>query len=273
VDLGVAFFPTDFGVDPATLGRLVEERPFYALFVAEHTHIPVSRETPHPSGAVLPDQYSHTHDPFVALSFAAAATERIKIGTGVCLVVERDPIVTAKAVASLDQLSGGRVLFGVGAGWNQEEMRNHGTDPSRRFRLMRERVEAMKEIWTKDEAEYHGELVDFDPIWCWPKPVQQPHPPVLLGGSGPKVLDRVLAYADEWTPNRYGTPEELKERIDELRSRAGRHVRVVASGVKPERELVEQLAAAGVDACTFYVSADADAGQAERELDEFAALA
>ena len=273
MDLGVAFFPTDFAIDIDALARLVEERPFYALFVAEHTHIPTSRETPHPSGAVLPPQYSHTLDPFVALSFAAAATERIKLGTGVCLVVERDPIATAKEVASLDRLSGGRFLFGVGAGWNREEMSNHGTDPSRRFKLMRERVEAMKEIWTKDEAEYHGELVDFDPIWCWPKPTQKPHPPILLGGSGPKVLDRVLAYADEWTPNRFGTPEELKERIDELRERAGRHVRVVASGVKPERELVERLAEVGVDGCTFYVSPDADADQAERELDEFAKLA
>jgi probable F420-dependent oxidoreductase len=225
-------------------------------------------------------EYGWTYDSHVlwqdsipTLALAAAATERIKLGTGVCLVVERDPIVTAKAVASLDLLSGGRFLFGVGAGWNREEMSNHGTDPSRRFKLMRERVEAMKEIWTKDEAEYHGEFVDFDPIWCWPKPVQQPHPPVLLGGSGPKVLDRVLAYADEWTPNRFGSPAELQQRIDELRERAGRHVRVVASGVKPERELVESLGAAGVDACTFYVSPDADAGEAERELDDFAALA
>jgi probable F420-dependent oxidoreductase len=272
VDLGVAFFPTDFGLEPGTLARLVEERPFYALFFAEHTHIPVSRETPHPSGDVLPDQYSHTHDPFVALSFAAAATERIKIGTGVCLIVERDPIVTAKLVASLDRLSEGRFLFGIGAGWNREEMSNHGTDPRRRFKLMRERVEAMKAIWTQDEAEYHGELVDFDPIWAWPKPLQQPHPPILLGGAGPKVLDRVLSYADEWTPNRFGTPEELGERVAELRERAGRHVRVVASGVKPDRELVARLEQAGVDGCTFYVDPHADLNAAEQQLDEFAAL-
>jgi len=272
VDLGVAFFPTDFGLEPATLARLVEERPFYALFFAEHTHIPVSRKTPHPSGDVLPDQYSHTHDPFVALSFAAAATERIKLGTGVCLIIERDPIVTAKEVASLDRLSDGRFLFGIGAGWNREEMENHGTDPRRRFKLMRERVEAMKAIWTQDEAEYHGELVDFDPIWAWPKPLQEPHPPILLGGSGPKVLDRVLSYADEWTPNRFGSPEELGERVAELRERAGRHVRVVASGVKPDRELVAQLEQAGVDGCTFYVDPHADLNTAEQQLDEFAAL-
>jgi probable F420-dependent oxidoreductase len=273
VDIGIAFFPTDLGIDIATLARMVEERPFFALFVAEHTHIPASRATPHPSGDELPLQYSHTLDPFVALANAAAVTQRIKLGTGICLIIQRDPIITAKEVASLDRLSDGRVLFGVGAGWNREEMSNHGTNPKRRFSVMRERVEAMKQIWTKDEAEYHGEFVDFDPIWSWPKPVQQPHPPVVLGGSGPKVLDRVLAYADEWSPNRFGSPEELELRIAELRERAGRHVRVVASGVKPDRDLVQRLEAAGADGCTLYVSADADAAQAERELDDFAALA
>jgi len=273
VELGVAFFPTDYSIDPATLARLVEERPFASLFVAEHTHIPVSRETPHPSGDELPPQYSHMLDPFVALSFAAQATERIKLGTGVCLVIERDPIVTAKEVASLDLLSGGRFLFGVGAGWNREEMRNHGTNPRRRFSVLRERVEAMKAIWTEDEAEYHGELVDFDPIWSWPKPLQKPHPPILLGGSGPKVLDRVLDFADEWTPNRIASVDELRQRIEELRDRAGRHVKVTFSGARPERETIERLAAAGVDACTFYVPADADRAEVERQLDEFAALA
>jgi probable F420-dependent oxidoreductase len=273
VELGVAFFPTDYSVDPGTLARLVEERPFASLFVAEHTHIPVSRETPYRGGGELPEQYKHTHDPFVALSFAAAATERIAIGTGVCLVIERDPIVTAKEAASLDVLSGGRFVFGVGAGWNQEEMRNHGTDPSRRFKVMRERVEAIKAIWTEDEAEYHGEFVDFDPIWCWPKPVQKPHPPVMLGGTGPRVIDRVLRYGDEWTPNRIESPDWLRDRIAELRDRAGRHVKVTASGVKPDRETVEAYGEAGADACTFYVPSEADRGEVERRLDELAALA
>jgi probable F420-dependent oxidoreductase len=273
VELGVALFATDYSIDPAALARLVEERPFDSLFFPEHTHIPTSRETPHPSGQELPRQYSHTLDPFVALSFAAAATERIKVGTGVCLVIERDPIVTAKEVATLDHLSGGRFLFGIGAGWNREEMQTHGTDPRRRFRVMRERVEAMKAIWTEDEAEYHGEFVDFDPIWSWPKPVQQPHPPVLLGGSGAKVLDRLLAYGDEWFPNRTASMEELKQRIEELRDRAGRHVRVTFSGARPDRETVERLAWAGVDGCNFYVSPDADRREVERQLDEFAALA
>jgi probable F420-dependent oxidoreductase len=194
-------FPTDYAIRPAELGRLAEDHGFESLLVPEHTHIPVSRKTPYPAGGELPKEYSHTYDPFVALATIAEATDRLKVGTGVCLVVERDPIVTAKEVASLDQLSGGRFLFGVGAGWNREEMEDHGTDPKRRFSLMRERIEAMKTIWTEDEAEYHGEHVNFDPIWSWPKPAQDPHPPILVGGNGERVLDRVVAYGDEWMPN------------------------------------------------------------------------
>jgi probable F420-dependent oxidoreductase len=273
VELGVALFPTEYSIQPADVARLAEERGFGSLFFTEHTHIPVSRESPWPGGDELPRQYSHTYDPFVALSFAAAATERILIGTGICLVIEHDPIILAKQVASLDRLSDGRFLFGVGAGWNREEMRNHGTDPSRRFTILRERVEAMKEIWTNDEAEYHGEFVDFDPIWCWPKPVQQPHPPVIVGGSGEKVIDRVLAYGDGWIPNRIESVEQLGERIARLRERAGRHVKVSFFGAKPERETVERFAAVGVDRCVFYVSPDVDRGEAERQLDGFTALA
>jgi probable F420-dependent oxidoreductase len=269
---GVALFPTDYSIQPADLARLAEERDFESLWFTEHTHIPVSRQTPYPAGGELPRHYSHIYDPFVALSFAAAATQRIKVGTGVCLVTEHDPIVLAKETASLDRLSGGRFQFGVGAGWNQEEMRNHGTDPSRRFKLMRERVEAIKEIWTKDEAEYHGEFVDFDPIWSWPEPLQQPHPPVVVGGSGPKALDRVLRYGDEWFPNRMESVEWLEGRIAELRERAGRHVPVSFFGAKPERRAVERLARAGVDRVIYYVSPDASPAEVERALDEYAAL-
>ena len=185
---GLAIFPTEYSIEPTEIARLAEERDFESLFFPEHTHIPVSRDTPYPGGGELPREYSHIHDPFVALSMAAAATQRLLVGTGLCLIVERDPIVTAKEVASLDRLSGGRFLFGIGAGWNEEEMANHGTDPRRRFTLMRERVEAMKAIWSAEEAEYHGEHVDFDPIWCWPKPIQQPHPPILVGGSSDGAL-------------------------------------------------------------------------------------
>jgi probable F420-dependent oxidoreductase len=273
VGFGVALFQTHYSIQPAELARLAEQRDFESLFFVEHTHIPVRRETARPGGGELPRQYWHLYDPFVALSFAAAATERIKIGTGVCLVNQHDAIGLAKETASLDRLSGGRFLFGVGAGWNREEMQNHGVDPSRRFSGMRERVEAVKAIWTNDEAEYHGEHVDFDPIWSWPKPLQEPHPPVIVGGTGPKVLDRVLAYGDEWMPNRMESVEQLKERIDELRERAGRQVKVSYFGAKPEARAVERLGWAGVDRCIFYVSPDLDPGAAERQLDEFAALA
>ena len=236
---------------------MAEERGFESLFLPEHTHIPVSRQTPYPGGSELPPEYSHTLDPFVALAAIAAATEHLKIGTGVCLIIQRDPIVMAKEVATVDHISGGRFLFGVGAGWNIEEMGNHGTDPSTRFRRMRESVEAMKAIWTQDEAEYHGRIIDFDPIWCWPKPVQKPHPPVLVGGLGEKVLDRVVAYGDEWIPNRVKSPEDLGERIAELQRRAeaaGRgRIPVTVFGAKPEVRLLERLKAAGVTRSLFYL--------------------
>jgi probable F420-dependent oxidoreductase len=197
-------------------------------------------------------------------------TERLKLGLGVCLVIERDVIVTAKEVATLDHVSGGRVLFGVGAGWNIEEMENHGTDPSTRFRRMRESVEAMKAIWAEDEAEYHGRIVDFDPIWQWPKPVQKPHPPVLVGGLGEKVLDRVVAYGDEWIPNRVKSPEALGERIEELQRRAeaaGRErIPVTVFAAKPEPRLLERLRTAGVTRSLFYLE-PAELGELERRLD------
>ena len=274
--LGLCTFVTEYSVDPVTLARQAEERGFESLFFPEHTHIPASRETPYPGGGELPREYSHMLDPFVALAAAAAVTERIQLGTGIVLVIERDPIVTAKEVATLDLVSGGRVLFGVGAGWNLEEMRNHGTDPERRFGVMRERVEAMKAIWTEDEAEYHGEHVDFGPIWAWPKPVQKPHPPVLIGGMGDRALDRVVAFGDEWMPNVVVSPEVLGGRIEDLQRRAeeaGREripVRLFAA--KPEARAVERLRGAGVDAALFYLPTE-DAGETERRLDQLTAVA
>jgi len=267
---GIAVFPADFAADPATIGRLVEERRFESLFFPEHTHIPASRRTPYPPGGELPREYSRTYDPFVALAAAAASTEKLLIATGICLVIERDAIITAKEVASVDRLSGGRLLFGVGAGWNIEEMENHGTDPSRRFSLMRERIEAMKAIWTEDEASYHGEHVDFDSIWCWPKPIQKPHPPVLVGGNGERVLDRVVAFGDEWMPNRASGLRERIEKLNRLAEEAGRGpIPVTLSGAKPDRKLIERGEEAGVHRCTFYI-APADAGETERQLDELA---
>ena len=269
---GLTIFPTDYTIGPAELARAAEDAGFEALLFAEHTHIPVSRATPRPGGGELPRRYWHTLDPFVALSAAATATERLRIGTGICLVVERDPIVTAKEVASLDLVSGGRFEFGVGAGWNREEMGNHGTDPDRRFALMRERIEAMKAIWTQDEAEYHGEFVDFDPLWQWPKPVQEPHPPILVGGTGPKALDRVLAYGDEWMPNRVAAPASLKPRIAELRDRAGRHVPVTYFGADATDEFVAALADAGVDR-TLLQLPDAGADEVLPLVERYAELA
>jgi probable F420-dependent oxidoreductase len=276
MDVGLAHFLTDYGMQPAELGRKVEERGFESLLLPEHTHIPASRDTPYPGGGELPPEYSHTLDPFAALAAIAAVTERIKIGTGVCLIIQRDPIVTAKEVASVDQISGGRFLFGVGAGWNREEMENHGTDYRTRFTRMRESVEAMKAIWTQDEAEYHGKIVDFDPVWCWPKPAQKPHPPVLVGGLGEKVLDRVVAYGDEWVPNRVQSPEDLGTRIAELQRRAeeaGRGpIPVTVFGAKPEVRLLERLKDAGVTRSLFYLP-PGEPGEVERALDQLAEVA
>ena len=267
---GTAVFPADYAADPATIARLVEERGFESLFFPEHTHIPAARQTPYPAGGELPRQYSRTYDPFVALTAAAAVTERILLATGICLVIERDPIVTAKEVASLDRLSGGRFLFGVGAGWNIEEMENHGTNPRRRFGLMRERIEAMKAIWTEDEAAYHGDQVDFDRIWCWPKPLQKPHPPVLVGGNGERVLERVVAFGDEWMPNRASGLRERIQTLNRLAGEAGRDpIPVTLSGATPDPALIERGEEAGVHRCAFYIE-PADAGETERQLDELA---
>jgi probable F420-dependent oxidoreductase len=267
---GIAVFPADYAADPATIGRLVEERGFESLFFPEHTHIPASRRTPYPPGGELPREYSRTYDPFVALTAAAASTEKLLVASGICLVIERDPIITAKEVASVDRLSGGRLLFGVGAGWNLEEMENHGTHARGRFSLMRERIEAMKAIWTEDEASYHGEHVDFDSIWCWPKPIQKPHPPVLVGGNGDRVLDRVVAFGDEWMPNRASGLGERIEELNRLAEEAGRGpIPVTLSGAKPDPRLIERGEGAGVHRCTFYI-APADAGETERQLDELA---
>jgi probable F420-dependent oxidoreductase len=253
---GVAIFPTESVQPPAEIAQMAEQRGFECLLFPEHTHIPASRESPYPGGGELPPWYSSTFDPFVACTAAAAATDRLLIGTGICLVIERDPIVTAKEVASVDVLSGGRFLFGVGAGWNVEEMGNHGTDASRRFGVMRERIEAMKAIWTEEEASYSGRHVGFERIWSWPKPAQKPHPPILVGGSGPHVLDRVLAFGDEWMPNRV-SDDELAARIADLNARCdeiGRaRVPVTVVGSPPDASAIERLAQIGVDRVVFWL--------------------
>ncbi|HEY8478426.1 MAG TPA: LLM class F420-dependent oxidoreductase [Spirillospora sp.] len=268
---GVSTFVTDEGIAPAALGRALEERGFASLYLAEHTHIPVKRETPWPGGSELPRRYYRTLDPFVALTAAASATERLRVGTGIALVVERDPIILAKEVASLDLVSGGRAVFGVGLGWNREEMRNHGTDPRTRRRLMRERILAIKELWTKDEAEFHGEFVDFDPVFSYPKPVQDPHPPIMVGGAGPTTFDRVVEYGDGWMPIYGRGTGDLAERIAELRERAGRPLTVAVFDVPAKREVVEELEAAGADEILFGLPT-APADDTLRALDRFAEL-
>ena len=255
MEFGIGYFPTHDAAGPGEVARLVEEHGFESLFFAEHTHIPASRETPYAGGGDLPRKYLHTYDLFVALTAAAATTSRLRIGSGVCLVIEHDPIMTAKQVASVDHISGGRFEFGVGAGWNREEMQNHGTDPRTRMRLLKERVEAMKAIWTEDEASYHGEFVNFHRIWSWPKPVQRPHPPILVGGAGPTVLDRVLAYGDAWFPN-YGGGNILA-RAAELKARAERPIEFQVIAAPAEPKDLEALEQAGCTrACHWLPSAN-----------------
>jgi probable F420-dependent oxidoreductase len=249
--VGVAIFPTEYAIPMAELGRAAEERGFESLWVSEHSHIPVARRSPWPGGPDLPKMYYDTLDPFVALASAASVTSRIRLATGICLIVERDPIHTAKQVASLDRVSGGRFLFGIGAGWNLEEMENHGTRPETRFRLMRERVEAMKAIWSRDEAEYHGELVDFDPIYMWPKPIQAPHPPIHVGGGFPGGARRAIRYGDGWMPIS-GRDGDIAQRVAEFRemaAQAGRDSRALeisVFGAEPERAALVRYRDAGV---------------------------
>ena len=220
--IGAAMFFTDYSMSPAELGRALEERGFDSVWAPEHSHIPLSRKTPFPGGGDLPKKYYDAMDPFVTLMAAAAATTTLKVGTGVCLVNQRDPLQTAKAVASLDLLSGGRFLFGVGNGWNQDEMENHGTVFATRHKLVRERIEAMKVIWTKSKAEYHGEMVNFDPLMAWPKPVQKPHPPIWVGGAFPYGARRAVRYGDGWLPLRRREVREVLPQFREMCREAGR---------------------------------------------------
>jgi probable F420-dependent oxidoreductase len=270
-------FPTDYAIRPGDLAREAEARNFESLFVPEHTHIPASRLTPFPGGGELPKEYSHAHDPFVTLAMAAAATNKLIVATGVCLLIQRDPIITAKETASLDFLSNGRFVFGIGGGWNREEMENHGTRFSKRWRLLRERVLAIREIWTQEAAEFHGEFVDFDPIWSYPKPVQKPHPPILMGGDGPTTFDRVIEFCDGWMPLGYRS-QGLIDKISALRRRAeeaGRDpksIRVTIFGVRPDRKTIEEFQAAGVERVVFMLP-PAGPDKVLPALDSYAALA
>jgi probable F420-dependent oxidoreductase len=261
MDFGAVMFPTDYAIRPDELARALEQRGFESVWFPEHTHIPASRRSPWPGGPNLPKEYWHSYDPFVALTAAAMTTTRLRLGTGICLVIERDPITTAKEVSTLDRLSGGRFIFGIGGGWNAEEMENHGTDFKKRWRVLRERVLAMKEIWTKEEAEFHGEFVRFDKIWSQPKPLQQPHPPILMGGDGPTTFDRVIEFGDGWMPiSRPGrNPAERIPELHQQAKRAGRDPRSLPVSIffaKPDKAALESLQAAGVSRAIFGLASE-----------------
>jgi len=251
--IGAAMFFTDYSMGPGELARALEERGFDSIWAPEHSHIPVEGASAFPSGGGIPKKYYDAMDPFVSLTAAAAATMRLLVGTGVCLVPQRDPIQTAKLVASIDRVSGGRFLFGVGNGWNAREMENHGTVFKTRHKAARERIEAMKAIWTQAKPEYHGEFVDFDPIMAWPKPVQAPHPPILVGGAFPYGARRALRYGDGWMPHRarpaYPDVSDLLEQWKALVAESGRDpadVPVTIWGAKEDMALLERDRARGV---------------------------
>jgi probable F420-dependent oxidoreductase len=274
--IGVFHFPTEYGIDVSELAAALEARRFSSLFVCEHTHIPVSRKTPFPSGGELPKRYSHSHDPFVALSFAAAATRTLKLGTGIALLTQRDAIVTAKMVASLDQMSGGRFIFGIGAGWNQDEMENHGARYDARFKLMRERMLAMQALWTQDEAQYHGEFVSFERAWQYPKPRQKPYPPVFLGGETDHTLARVVEFCDGWFPRvRAGwDPKTAVARLRKAAESAGRDpatLSIILFAAPADKAALDVYRESGIDHVLLEVP---DRGRDEvlRLLDKNASL-
>jgi probable F420-dependent oxidoreductase len=272
VKFGIATFVTDEGIRPDALGRAVEERGFDSVFLAEHSHIPASRETPYPGGGDLPRVYYRTLDPFVALTAAGAATSTLILGTGIALLPQRDVIHTAMQVASLDLLSGGRVAFGVGSGWNREEMRNHGVEPRTRGALMNEQLAALIEIWGKDVAEFHGEYVDFGPIYAWPKPVQKPHPPIYLGGESPAALDRLLRYGDAWLPRAHTSTDELRRVRAWLAEHGRTDVPFTIYGADRDPDALRDYADAEVERVTFMLDTLPES-ETLKELDELAELA
>jgi probable F420-dependent oxidoreductase len=251
-------FPTDYSIGPAQLATEAENRGYSALWFPEHTHIPVGRRTPYPAGGELPMEYSHTLDPFVALAAAAAVTERLRVGTGICLVAQHDPIVLAKEVASLDFISGGRFDFGIGVGWNEDEMEDHGVDPERRRAVVREKVLAMKALWTEDEASFEGEFVRFPSSWSWPKPAQKPHPPVYMGGAGgPVTFRHIIEYCDGWMP--ISGRADVVRRTAELRDAAalaGRDpatIRLQVFGGRPDPEVLDHYEQAGAESVILWL--------------------
>jgi len=274
--LGLAYFATDISADVREVAQAVEAAGFESLFVAEHTHIPVSRRSPYPAGGELPMDYARTLDPFVSLMAAASVTTSLKLGTGICLVTERDPIHLAKEVATLDFLSNGRFLFGVGCGWNAEEMADHGTDPGKRWSVTRDRIAAMKALWSSDVASYDGPYTRFEDCWQWPKPTQKPHPPILMGGGSPAAVKHAVEYADGWMPlpdRRLGSMEQRIADINALTDSAGRsRLEVTAYFAKPEKEVMEHYKKIGVDRAVFTLTIGAPPADTLRQIAQLSEL-
>jgi probable F420-dependent oxidoreductase len=259
---GLTIFPTDYTAQPDEFARRAEERGFESVWFPEHTHIPVERRSPWPGGPELPREYYNSYDPFIALTVAAMATRELKLATGICLIVQRDPITTAKTIATLDRVSNGRFIFGIGGAWNAEEVENHATPFKKRFPVLRERVLAMKAMWTQEQAEFHGQYVDFDPIFSNPKPVQKPHPPIIMGGDGATTLDRVIQFCDGWMPiSRGALPAGLEEKVRDLRKRAeaaGRDPDAISVSLftcPPDREMIDECERIGLQRVIFGIPA------------------
>jgi probable F420-dependent oxidoreductase len=267
---GISTFVNDDGIGPADLGRAVEERGFESLMIPEHTHIPAKRESPYPGGGDIPPVYYRTLDQFVTLTAAAVVTEKLLVVAGINLLVQRDPITTAKEVASVDLVSGGRLVFGVGAGWNLEEMRNHGTDPATRGALLDERIEALKALWTEEPAEYHGTYVNFDPVFSRPKPVQKPHPPLYIGGNSEATVRRVAQHGAGWLANPFPI-EQLTTRIAQMRDRSGRDVPVSVFGAPRDLDQLRAYQGLGIERAGLFLPTR-PRDESLRILDEFADL-
>lgn len=279
MDFGIICFPTDTSIEPQDLAPALEARGFESLFYAEHTHIPTSRRSPFVAGGELPAMYWHTHDQFVALSIAAATTRTLQLGTGITLVTGHDPINLAKATASLDRLSGGRLLFGIGAGWNAEEMEDHGVAFADRWKVTRERMLAIRRIWTEDEPEFHGKFVDLPPMWCWPKPLQPGGPPVLMGAYSKWTPKRIAEYCDGWMPIE-GQAADIPGAVAEIRAAMRERGRddskldiTVLAEVRAERgfdpKRLERMVETGANRVLFPLG-DFQRDEALKILDEYA---
>ena len=272
-DIGIFYFATEYGHNVVDVARDAEQRGFESLWLPEHTHIPVSRKTPYAGGAELPEEYTHTLDPFVALAAVATATKRIRLATGISLLIEHDTITMAKTVATLDLLSNGRAILGVGGGWNREEAEHHGVEWSQRFQQLEEQISAIKVIWANEEASFHGDHVHFDPIWSWPKPIQRPHPPIVLGGETDHTLRRVIKHCDGWLP-RARDPEIIVRgiaRLNELAQDAGRDPESISINVfapRPDAELIDRFKSMGVARIVLWLPPE-DRNAVSRRLDGY----